>query len=61
MFGASVLVTGTIVGRDLVKDPGLHRSFGVIAAAGIRMRVEKKVDCTQSRDLIRSSVGWSAG
>jgi len=131
-----LVVTGNIVGRDLVKDPGLHRSllgdgisnvlsglagatpnttygenigvmaitrvysvwviggaaviavliafvgklgalirsipqpvmggvclllFGVIAAAGIRMLVEKKVDYTQPRNLILSSVVLVSG
>jgi len=131
-----LVVTGNIVGRDLVRDPGLHRSllgdgisnvlsglagatpnttygenigvmaltrvfsvwviggaaaiavlvsfigklaalirstpvpvmggvcillFGVIAAAGIRMLVEKKVDYTRGRNLILSSVVLVAG
>lgn len=126
-----LVVTGNIVGKDLIQDPGLHRSllgdgisnvlsglcgatpnttygenigvmaitkvysvwviggtaiiavlisflgkfsalirsipvpvmggicillFGVIAAAGIRMLIEKKVDYTQSRNLILTSV-----
>ena len=131
-----LVVTGNIVGRDLVKDPGLHRSllgdgisnvlsglvgatpnttygenigvmaitkvysvwviggaaviailvsfsgklaamirsipvpvmggvcillFGVIAAAGIRMLIEKKVDYTQPRNLILTSVVLISG
>jgi uracil permease len=131
-----LVVTGNIVGRDLVKDPGLHRSllgdglsnvlsgfcgatpnttygenigvmaitrvysvwviggtavlailvsfsgklaalirsipvpvmggvcillFGVIAAAGIRMLIEKKVDYTQARNLILTSVVLISG
>ena len=131
-----LVVTGNIVGRDLVKDPGLHRSllgdgisnvlsglvgatpnttygenigvmaitkvysvwviggaaviailvsfsgklaamirsipvpvmggvcillFGVIAAAGIRMLIEKKVDYTQPRNLILPSVVLISG
>jgi uracil permease len=131
-----LVVTGNIVGRDLVKDPGLHRSllgdglsnvlsglvgatpnttygenigvmaitkvysvwviggaaviailvsfsgklsalirsiptpvmggvcillFGVIAAAGIRMLIEKKVDYTQPRNLILTSVVLVSG
>ena len=131
-----LVVTGNIVGRDLVKDPGLHRSllgdgisnvlsglvgatpnttygenigvmaitkvysvwviagtaiiaivvsfsgklaaiirsipvpvmggvcmllFGVIAAAGIRMLIEKKVDYTKSRNLILTSVVLISG
>ncbi len=131
-----LVVTGNIVGRDLMKDPGLHRSllgdgisnvlsglvgatpnttygenigvmaitkvysvwvirgtaiiailvsfsgklaaiirsiptpvmggvcillFGVIAAAGIRMLIEKKVDYTQSRNLILTSVVLISG
>ena len=131
-----LVVTGNIVGRDLMKDPGLHRSllgdgisnvlsglvgatpnttygenigvmaitrvysvwviggaaviailvsfvgklaalirsipvpvmggvcillFGVIAAAGIRMLIEKKVDYTQSRNLILTSVVLVSG
>ncbi len=131
-----LVVTGNIVGRDLVKDPGLHRSllgdgisnllsgfvgatpnttygenigvmaitrvysvwviggaaviailvsfvgklaavirsipvpvmggvcivlFGVIAAMGIRMLIEKKVDYTQPRNLILTSVVLTAG
>ena len=35
--------------------------FGVIAAAGIRMLVEKKVDYTQPRNLILSSVVLVSG
>jgi uracil permease len=131
-----LVVTGNIVGKDLVKDPGLHRSllgdgisnvlsglvgatpnttygenigvmaitkvysvwviggtaiiaivvsfsgklaaiirsipvpvmggvcmllFGVIAAAGIRMLIEKKVDYTKSRNLILTSVVLISG
>jgi uracil permease len=131
-----LVVTGNIVGRDLMKDPGLHRSllgdgisnvlsglvgatpnttygenigvmaitkvysvwviggtaiiailvsfsgklaalirsiptpvmggvcillFGIIAAAGIRMLVEKKVDYTKSRNLILTSVVLISG
>ncbi|MBI1753737.1 MAG: uracil permease [Acidobacteria bacterium] len=131
-----LVVTGNIVGKDLMKDPGLHRSllgdglsnvlsglagatpnttygenigvmaitkvysvwviggtaciailvsfsgklaalirsipvpvmggvcillFGVIAAAGIRMLIEKKVDYTQSRNLILTSVVLISG
>ena len=131
-----LVVTGNIVGRDLVKDPGLHRSllgdgisnvlsglvgatpnttygenigvmaitkvysvwviggaaviailvsfsgklaamirsipvpvmggvcillFGVIAAAGIRMLIEKKVDYTKPRNLILTSVVLISG
>jgi uracil permease len=131
-----LVVTGNIVGRDLMKDPGLHRSllgdglsnvlsglvgatpnttygenigvmaitkvysvwviggaaviailvsfsgklaavirsipvpvmggvcillFGVIAAAGIRMLVEKKVDYTQPRNLILTAVVLVSG
>ncbi len=131
-----LVVTGNIVGRDLMKEPGLHRSllgdglsnvlsglvgatpnttygenigvmaitkvysvwvirgtaiiailvsfsgklaaiirsiptpvmggvcillFGVIAAAGIRMLIEKKVDYTQSRNLILTSVVLISG
>jgi uracil permease len=131
-----LIVTGDIVGRDLVRDPGLHRSllgdgisnvlsgfvgatpnttygenigvmaitkvysvwviggaaviailvsfvgklaalirsipvpvmggicillFGVIAATGIRMLIEQKVDYTQSRNLILTSVVLIAG
>ena len=131
-----LVVTGNIVGRDLMRDPGLHRSllgdglsnvlsglvgatpnttygenigvmaitkvysvwviggtaviailvsfsgklaaiiqsipvpvmggvcillFGVIAAAGIRMLVEKKVDYTKSRNLILTSVVLVSG
>ena len=131
-----LVVTGNIVGRDLVKDPGLHRSllgdgisnvlsglvgatpnttygenigvmaitkvysvwviggaaviailvsfsgklaamirsipvpvmggvcillFGVIAAAGLRMLIEKKVDYTQPRNLILTSVVLISG
>ena len=131
-----LVVTGNIVGKDLVKDPGLHRSllgdgisnvlsglvgatpnttygenigvmaitkvysvwviagtaiiaivvsfsgklaaiirsipvpvmggvcmllFGVIAAAGIRMLIEKKVDYTQPRNLILTSVVLVSG
>jgi len=131
-----LVVTGNIVERDLVKDPGLHRSllgdgisnilsgltgatpnttygenigvmaitkvysvwviggaaviavsvsflgkvaaairaipvpvmggvclllFGIIAAAGIRMLVERKVDYTKSRNLVLTSVVLTAG
>ena len=131
-----LVVTGNVVGRDLVKDPGLHRSllgdglsnvlsgfagatpnttygenigvlaitrvfstwviggaavlavvisfvgklaaairsiptpvmggvcillFGVIAAAGIRMLVEKKVDYTKPRNLVLTSVVLVSG
>jgi len=131
-----LVVTGNIVGKDLMKEPGLHRSllgdglsnvlsglvgatpnttygenigvmaitkvysvwviggtaciailvsfsgklaaiirsipvpvmggvcillFGVIAAAGIRMLIEKKVDYTQSRNLILTSVVLISG
>ena len=131
-----LVVTGNVVGRDLVKDPGLHRSllgdglsnvlsgfagatpnttygenigvlaitrvfstwviggaavlavvisfvgklaaairsiptpvmggvcilvFGVIAAAGIRMLVEKKVDYTRPRNLVLTSVVLVSG
>ncbi len=131
-----LVVTGNIVGRDLVRDPGLHRSllgdgvsnllsgmvgatpnttygenigvmavtkvysvwviggaaliailvsfmgklaalirtipvpvmggicillFGVIAAAGIRMLIERNVDYTQPRNLILTSVVLTAG
>ena len=131
-----LVVTGNIVGRDLMKDPGLHRSllgdgisnvlsglvgatpnttygenigvmaitkvysvwviggtaiiailisfsgklaalirsiptpvmggvcillFGIIAAAGVRMLVEKKVDYTKSRNLILTSVVLVSG
>jgi uracil permease len=131
-----LVVTGNIVGRDLVRDPGLHRSllgdgisnvlsglvgatpnttygenigvmaitkvysvwviggaaviailvsfvgklaalirsipvpvmggvcillFGVIAVTGIRMLIERKVDYTQSRNLILTSVVLIAG
>ena len=131
-----LVVTGNIVGKDLVKDPGLHRSllgdgisnvlsglvgatpnttygenigvmaitkvysvwviggtaiiailvsfsgklsalirsipvpvmggvcillFGVIAAAGVRMLIEKKVDYTRSRNLILTSVVLISG
>ncbi|MBK8791745.1 MAG: uracil permease [Holophaga sp.] len=131
-----LVVTGNIVGRDLIKDPGLHRSllgdgisnvlsgfcgatpnttygenigvmaitkvysvwviggtaiiailvsfsgklaavirsipvpvmggvcillFGVIAAAGIRMLIERKVDYTKSRNLILTSVVLISG
>lgn len=131
-----LVVTGNIVGKDLMKDPGLHRSllgdglsnvlsglvgatpnttygenigvmaitkvysvwviggtaciailvsfsgklaalirsipvpvmggvcillFGVIAAAGIRMLIEKQVDYTQSRNLILTSVVLISG
>lgn len=131
-----LVVTGNIVGRDLIRDPGLHRSllgdgisnvlsglagatpnttygenigvmaitrvfavwviggaaviavaisfvgklaalirsiptpvmggvclllFGVIAAAGIRMLIEKKVDYTQSRNLILTSLVLVSG
>ena len=131
-----LVVTGNIVGRDLIKDPGLHRSllgdgisnvlsglcgatpnttygenigvmaitkvysvwviggtaiiailvsfsgklaavirsipvpvmggvcillFGVIAAAGIRMLIERKVDYTRSRNLILTSVVLISG
>jgi uracil permease len=131
-----LVVTGNIVGRDLMRDPGLHRSlvgdgisnvlsglagatpnttygenigvmaitrvfsvwviggaaliavlmsfvgklaalvrsipvpvmggvcillFGVIAAAGIRMLIERKVDYTRSRNLILTSVVLVAG
>jgi uracil permease len=131
-----LVVTGNIVDRDLVKDPGLHRSllgdglsnilsglvgatpnttygenigvmaitkvysvwviggaaciavgvsflgkvaatiraipvpvmggvclllFGIIAAAGIRMLVERKVDYTKSRNLVLTSVVLTAG
>jgi uracil permease len=131
-----LVVTGNVVGRDLVKDPGLHRSllgdgisnvlsglagatpnttygenigvmaitkvfsvwviggaavlaivisflgkfaaavrsiptpvmggvclllFGVIAAAGIRMLVEKRVDYTKPRNLVLTSVVLVAG
>jgi uracil permease len=131
-----LVVTGNIIGRDLVKDPGLHRSllgdglsnilsgctgatpnttygenigvmaitkvysvwvirgaaliailvsfigkaaaairaipvpvmggvclllFGVIAAAGIRMLVEKRVDYTKARNLVLTSVVLISG
>lgn len=131
-----LVVTGNIVDRDLVKDPGLHRSllgdglsnilsglvgatpnttygenigvmaitkvysvwviggaaciavgvsflgkvaatiraipvpvmggvclllFGIIAAAGIRMLVERKVDYTKSRNLVLTSIVLTAG
>jgi uracil permease len=35
--------------------------FGVIAAAGIRMLIEKQVDYTQSRNLILTSVVLISG
>jgi uracil permease len=131
-----LVVTGNIVGRDLLKDPGLHRSllgdgisnilsglagatpnttygenigvmaitkvysvwviggtaviailvsffgkvaagirsipvpvmggvclllFGIIAAAGIRMLVEQKVDYTRARNLVLTSIVLTAG
>jgi uracil permease len=131
-----LVVTGNIVGRDLIKDPGLHRSllgdgisnilsglagatpnttygenigvmaitkvysvwviggaaviailvsflgkvaaairaipvpvmggvclllFGIIAAAGIRMLVEQKVDFSRARNLVLTSVVLTAG
>jgi len=35
--------------------------FGVIAAAGIRMPIERRVDCTRSRHLILTSLVLVAG
>ncbi len=65
------VVTSKIVGRDLLKDPGLHRSLfadnfstmlsGMIGTSGLRILVDSKVDYSKNRNQMLTSVIFVTG